>query len=242
MKKLLVVLLVLAGTISVAAGGMTADGLIGKYIDAIGGEKKIATIKTLFMQGTYLMKGMPLQMTMRLQLPDKGLMEFKMNNMVMGGGGTNGTDAWQTQMGQTYYLEGDHKRGMMRQVDLFPLLNYEEKGGKAKYISEVDLDGKKAHKLEFITPEADTMYFFFDPETFYLVRLEGKGAATRMSDYRQIGPIIMPYKFITDGSAGRVTTTYDSMAVNIEIPDSAFVMPKNAKPMPKIPGMGGSGK
>jgi len=242
MKKLLVVLLLFAATITAVAGDMTADDLIGKYIAAIGGEKNIATVKTLFMRGTYLMKGMPLQMTMQLQLPDKGLMEFKMNNMVMGGGGTNGTDAWQTQMGQTYYLEGEHKRGMMRQVDLFPLLDYKKKGGQATYIGEVDLEGKKAHKMEYVTPEADTVYFFFDPETFYIVQLEGKGAMTSMSDYRKIGPIMMPYKFTSESSAGQVTTTYDSMAVNIEIPDSLFVMPKNAKPMPKMPGMGGMGK
>jgi zinc protease len=242
MKKLLVVLLLLVGAMSAVAGGMTADQLIGNYIAAMGGEKSISTLKSLYMKGTYTMKGMPMQMTMYLKPPDKGFMEFSMNNMVMGGGGTNGTDAWQTQMGQTFYLEGEHKLGMMRQVDIFPLVDYQKKGGKAKYIGEVPLGESQVHKMEYITPEADTMHFYFDTKSFYVVRLEGKNAATVMSDYRKIGPLVMPYKFVTTGQAGEVTTVYDSMAVNSEIPDSLFVMPKNAKPMPKMPGMGGMGK
>ena len=157
MRKLLIALVLLACAAYAAAGEMTADDLLAKHSKAIGGEKNIRAAKSIYMQGSYTMRGMPLQMKVYMRPPDKGYMEFSMNKMIVGSGGSNGKDAWQTQMGQTYYLEGEAQKGMTRQMDLFPLLDYQKKGGKAKYAGEAKVEGKKAHKLEFAFP-SQTIY------------------------------------------------------------------------------------
>ena len=103
MKKFLVLLVLFAAAAYAVAGEMTVDDLLAKHLKAIGGEKNVRAVESFYMQGTFLMQGMPLRLKVHLIPPDKGHMELSMNNVVMGNGGTNGKEAWQTQMGETYY-------------------------------------------------------------------------------------------------------------------------------------------
>lgn len=235
MKQLLIGILVLALSGCAFAGDMTADDLIAKYVEALGGEKAIRGIETLFMKGSMFMQGTPLELKLYAAPPDKVYMEVSMNNMVMGGGGTDGTNAWATQMGQTFKLEGETARQQMEQADMFPLLDYKDRGRTANYEGDATVKGKPAHKMQFIS-DGDTAYYFFDAETFYLVKQEGAQGASNLTDYKEAGGIMWPHKLTIVTPQGQQMLTFDSIAVNPAIPDSLFVMPANAQPMPTPPG------
>jgi len=232
MKKLLVTFLIAALSASAFAADMTADDLIAKYITAMGGEDNIRATKSMFLKGSMFMGGTALEMKMWVVPPDKSYSEVSMNNMVMGGGGCNAEDAWATQMGQTFYLEGDMKESARQQADMFPLLDHKKKDFKVKYAGEATVKGEPAQKMEFVSAKGDTSFYFFDANTFYLVKKEDKGSTTSFSKFEKVGNLMWPHKLTVSSLQGQQMITFDSIAVNIEVADSLFVMPEGAQPVP----------
>ncbi|MCC6964319.1 MAG: hypothetical protein IT585_13790 [candidate division Zixibacteria bacterium] len=241
MKRILVLMTALVALLaSLAVGEMTADEIIAKHIAATGGEKTLRGVSTLMLKGSMFMEGMPLEIKTYIKLPNKSYVEATSNNMVMGGGGTNGTDAWATQMGQTFILEGEQKNAAMKQVDRFPLLDYKTKGAKANYAGEDLVKGAKAYKVEFVTKDNDTTVYFFDATTFYIVKEKEASSTTTFSGHKPVNGVVFPFKINSTIDAGGRTmqqmVTIDSIAINGAVPESLFVMPKNAQPIPKAPG------
>ena len=232
MKRLLVTFLIAALSTTAFAGDMTADDLIAKYIEASGGEKNIRDAKSMFFKGNVFMGGTALEMKMWVVRPDKAYTEVSMNNMVMGGGGCNGDKAWAVQMGQAFTLEGEMAEDAKRQADMFPLLDYKDKDFKASYVGEATVKGEAAHKMAFVHPKGDTAYYFFDAATFLLVKKEDEGSTTSLSKYKEVGGLQWPHKLSVSTPQGQQMITFDSIAVNADVPDSLFVVPANAKPMP----------
>jgi len=236
MKKLLMTLLIIALSSCALADDMTPDELIANYFEAIGGEKAIRGVEDIFLKGSMLFQGAPLVMKMWVKPPDKSFVEVSMNNMVVGGGGSNGSEAWSVVMGQVQQLDGDQARMQAKKADMFPLLDYEKHGHQVNYLGETTVNDKSVHKLEFVDSDSDSTYWLFDARTFHLIQRENSVEKTTFEDRRKVGGIMWPYKMTIDGQQGQVQITYDSVAVNTGIPDSIFVLPADAKPMPKMPG------
>jgi hypothetical protein len=234
MKRLLVTFLIAALSTTAFAGDMTADELIAKYIEASGGEKNIRGAKSMFFKGNVFMGGTALEMKMWVVPPDKAYTEVSMNNMVMGGGGCNGDNAWAVQMGQAFYLEGEMAEDAKREADMFPLLDYKDKDFKVNYEGEATVKGENAYKMALVHPKGDTAHYFFDAATFYLVKKEDQGSTTSLSNYKEVGGLVWPHKVTVSTPQGQQMITFDSIAVNIEVPDSLFVMPEGAKPIPSM--------
>lgn len=240
MKRTIVLLTALIALLaSLAVGEMTADEIITRHLAATGGEKTLRDVSTIMVKGSMFMEGMPLDIKTYIKLPNKSYMEAASNNIVMGGGGTDGTNAWATQMGQTFILEGEQKNAAMKQVDRFPLLDYKAKGAKANYLGEDLVKGAKAYKVEFISKENDTTVYFFDAATFYVVKEKEANSTTTFSGHKPVNGVVFPFKINSTMEAGGRTMqqmiTIDSVAINGAVPESLFVMPKNAQPMPKMP-------
>lgn len=242
MRKILVLLFAL-GVMSAAAvpahAEMTADEIIAKHIEAYGGEKAMRDVKTMTMKGNMFAQGMPLDLAAYMLLPDKSYMQVSSNNMVFYSGGTNGKEAWATQMGQSYILEGKAKDEIESQTQQFSFLDYKKKGAKAKYLGEDLVKGAKAYKVEFVSPKNDTTTYFFDAATFYIVREKSATSNSSFSNHKAVNGIVFPFKINSQVEAGGQTAqqmlTIDSIAINVPVPESLFVMPKDAKPMPTAP-------
>ncbi|MGB5105230.1 MAG: hypothetical protein WBP29_01615 [Candidatus Zixiibacteriota bacterium] len=215
---------------------MTGDEIIAKHVEASGGEAAMRGVKSLYLKGSMFAQGMALEMQTYLIPPAKSYVEVSMNNMVVGGGGTNGTEAWATQMGETYVLTGKQKEEADKQSDQFVFLDYKKKGATAKNLGEDVVKGAKAYKVEFVTAGHDTTQYFFDAQTYYLLRETSAATSQNFSKHKEVGGIVFPFSISSQlemgGQSMQQMITFDSVAVNIPIADSLFVMPKNAKPMP----------
>jgi len=94
--------------------------------------------------------------------------------------------------------------------------------------------GSKAHKIEFVSENGDTSLYYFDDKTAYIVKQKGDNTNINLSKYKDIGGIFFPHKMTMSTPNGQMLMTFDSIAVNIDVPDSLFVMPNGAKPMPDM--------
>ena len=128
---------------------MTADEIIAKHLEASGGEAAMRGVKSIVMKGSMFMQGMPLDIQMFMVPPTKSFIKVSMNNMMVGGGGTNGTEAWASQVDQTmamhtYQLTGEEKDEADKQSDQFIFLDYKKKGATVKNLGEDVVKGAKA--------------------------------------------------------------------------------------------------
>jgi hypothetical protein len=64
-----------------------------------------------------------------------------------------------------------------------------------------------------------------------------------MSEHRKVGDIVFTHKVTGQGFEGEMMMTFDSIQVNVPVPDSLFVMPADARPLPQslAPAAGESG-
>lgn len=231
-----VLLLVL--TASLAAAEMTADGLIAKYFAACGGEQSLRALKSMTMQGTMFTQGMSLGMKIQYVLPNKSFTEILMNGVPMQIIGANGKDAWMKGPMGTFYMTGEEKKQALRQADVFPLLNYKKNGAKVKYIGEDLVKGAKAYKLEYVAADMDTVTYYFDATTFQALKQKHGDATVTLSDYKKVGAVVMPFKINIQSAQQQLAMNIDTIAVDAIVPDSLFIMPKDAKPLDSLKAMG----
>src|SRR5258708_9363561 len=76
------------------------------------------------------------------------------------------------------------------------------------------------------SPWSDTYYF--DAETYLLLRSEKAGSRVTYSDYRDVGGIKFPFTTIEEFTNSKPVTTVRQLKINTPIDDSRF-----AEPQPK---------
>lgn len=236
-KMMLAASLLLVLVASLIAAEMTADDLISKYLTSCGGEQNLRALKSMTMKGTMFAQGQSLELNINYVVPDKSYMEMGMGGIPMQTMGTNGKDAWIKMPMGTFFMSGEDKESALRQADVFPLLNYKKSGAKVKFLGEDMVKGAKAYKLEYVGAKDDTTIYYFDATTFYEVKQKRGEATTMMSDYRKVGNYTMPFKINVQAATQTMMMTIDTIAVNPAIPESLFVMPKDAKSLDSLKAM-----
>ena len=227
--KLLVVVITLMPALLV---GQSAEGIVNDYLKAIGGTDKLKQVKSIYLSGTAYTASLPLEVRLFIVPPERAYNELLMEGQVFSTGGANGEHAWQVTPLGTFYLSDDLKESAQQQADFFPLLGYRERGLRVEYLGEAFVKGKKAAKLLVVGPDADTSYCYFELKTHYLLKQENSFGSVIFSKYRRVGDLTLCHKLNSDGPQGDSLVTFDSIAVNIPIPDSLFVMPADAQPLP----------
>ncbi len=237
-KMMLAAMLLLVLAASLIAAEMTADDLIAKYLTACGGEQNLRALKSMTSKGTMFAQGQSLDLKVSYVIPGKSYMEIGMGGIPMQVMGTNGKDAWMKHpMAGTFYMTGEEKKDALRQADIFPLLDYKKNGAKVKFLGEDMVKGAKALKLEYVSSSNDTVVYYFDATTFLEVKQKSGEATTVVSDYRKVGNLMMPFKMSIQAAAQTMMMTIDTIAVNVAVPESLFVMPKDAKPIDSLKAM-----
>ena len=197
MKALTTALTVLTWTILSTANAQTADEIIAKHFNAIGGKEKVSNIKTLIWEQTVeVMSNQASSVTTIVNGKGyKNEIDFSgqkiINCITDKGGWTINPMTGQTTpapMTEEQYLAGKD------QLDIGgPLLNYDAKGNKVELAGRESLNGVDAYKLKVTTTGNVQSTYFFDPNTFYLMKnvakmtVNGQDLETTIlfSDYRK---------------------------------------------------------
>ncbi|MDW8393694.1 MAG: hypothetical protein RMK52_05560, partial [Chitinophagales bacterium] len=196
MKKCLLFLFVLA---SVAAGAQSADQIVNEYLRAIGGLEKLKKVQTIKMSGNFVQGTMIIPMTMYQKRPNLMLVEVTFQGMTQKIA-FDGKEAWSVDpfQGRTVAakLDADQTKQQRFQADIDgPLVDYAAKGYRLEYIGKETIDGMPVYQLRLTTGEGDTYDYFFDEETYLLVKeksnvkmQDGSTQSQEMnfSDYKEV--------------------------------------------------------
>jgi len=158
---------------NIAARAQSADDIVNKYIDAIGGKDIIKKVQSLYMEGTVQVMGNdnPTKVTMLSGKGYKTETEFNGMKMVQcitdkGGWAINPLNG-----GNVEAMPEEQYKSAKAQLDPGgELFSYSAKG------STVELLGKdnNLYKLKLVTIDTNETTYFIDPATYFISKIVKK--------------------------------------------------------------------
>ena len=236
--KALVLILTLA-LVAPLAQAQTAEEVVARGLEAIGGADAYMKLDTLVLKGTLSMAMMGGEMPFTTYQKRQAKMRYdvEMQGMVLVQA-TDGVVAWGINpfMGSNDPIElpPDQTKMFIRQSDFDgQYMNFEERGIALEYLGRETIDDKDYDLVRMVwTDDGMTFDNYFDPETALLTYMKfeesGMEIVTRVSDYRDIGNGIKIAFLIEQfgGMNGDMTITVEEAEVNVPLDDSLFAMPQ----------------
>jgi hypothetical protein len=220
------------------ASAQTADEIIAKYLQTMGGKEQIKKVNSLYTEGTMDVMGNSgvLKIT---TLNGKG---FKSEIEVMGSVITscfNVTGGWtinpMTGSSTAESMpEAQYKAGKDQIFIGAPFIFYAEKGYKTELLGAEAVGDLNTWKIKITSPENEVVTYFFDQTTGNLVRqirqveMQGSMVDNTMtfSDYQQTDGFPQPHKIaINVGGQFEMTMNINKIEVNKPVDEAIFAKP-----------------
>jgi len=241
MRRLSIILAILAAT---SLSAQTADEIIAKYIQTVGGMDRIQAVKTLRRTGKFTGGGGFEAPVVELnKRPNKVRQEITIQGL-SGATTYDGSTGWKLEPWEgkkdIESLGEEELKGIIEDSDFDgPLVNYQAKGNKVEYVGMEPVDGTDTYKLRVTLANGDVRNYYMDADYYVPIKIDTKrmvrGAEreyeTTLGDYKQVGGWYLPHSVQTNakGSQNRATTTYDTIEANIDLNDTLFAKPADAK-------------
>jgi hypothetical protein len=232
MKKLVTVLTFILASQSLFFA-QTADEIIDKHLQAIGGKEKLKNLNSVVMEGKVNAQGMEFPMNTTI-VNKKG---FRLEFSVMG------MDAWIVMrpdsgwsfmpfQGQTKpeAIPADQLKESVDRLDLSTdLCDYKLKGHTVEYLGMDDVEGTDCHKLKLVSKNGKLTYYLIDPKTYYIVKTISKekaggkefDAETKFSNYKEVeGGYVFPHTI----ESGQGPLEIVKITINGKVDDSKFLL------------------
>jgi outer membrane lipoprotein-sorting protein len=215
----------------------TADQILQKHIEAIGGQELIKDIKSQVMHADITVMGntLPSEMTVLIGKGFKTEVNFQGQSIIQVATPTGGWILNPLQgMTQAQPLPDDQLKTMQSAYESGGgLYNYKEKGSRLELAGNENIDGVNSHKLRLTDKDGKEIFYFIDPSTYYLLKQETtlsvNGQETNsvmtFSNFQKtdIG-LVIPYTFITN-QGFEVTVNLKKVEFNKDIDLKIFDMP-----------------
>lgn len=191
-----------------AGNDITAEGIIEKYIAAIGGAEKLSAVNDLTIRMSTSVQGMALEVTNEQMNPGMMHMTVKMNGNVMQEVTFDGAKAKVSQMGNAQVVEGEQADAFKSQAVFFPELGFMNDGTKLSLEGVETTGGSDAYKLVVTTPAGQTKTQYYDVASGLKVKeievQEAQGqtvtSTQEFSDYQEVDGILFPFQMLSTGA------------------------------------------
>ena len=202
--------------------GMTAEKVVNKYIEAIGGKEKVMAVKTVMMVSNATIQGTPLLMTMKASAPNKTSQVISVMGNTFQKAVFDGKIGYEESRGQRKVLEGDDLEKAKNKNVLFGDLNYTS----GELVRIEPLEGKNAIVLKYLGKE-----IFYDMTTGLKVKSvetvktpDGKEVKvpTTFSDYKEVNGILFPHAVGQKSGPMDLNFTISEIKINEGVTDEDF--------------------
>ncbi|PKL83524.1 MAG: peptidase M16 [Ignavibacteriae bacterium HGW-Ignavibacteriae-3] len=204
--------------------GVTAEQVLDKYVEVIGGKENILKVKDRTQKMSGSMQGMSITMTQSLKAPNKmyQLVDFGVGQQTMIFDGEKGRIS---VMGQEQDMPADQVE-QLKLGSLYSMLNYAQNNVKTELAGMETLNGKDAYRIVFTFPSGKKSTSYYDLNSGLMVRTiaEGAGASQTIDfdDYREVQGVKYPFKMSVATPQGTIDLITSSIEVNTNLADSLF--------------------
>jgi hypothetical protein len=233
------------------AHGQTADEVIAKHIEALGGKEKLQSIHSVYIEGVAVMQNGTEIDSKSWKVKDKLYRQeisFGMGNVVIIVTPQKGWSSNPRNGGSFQPMPDEQLKAMQPQLDpAGPLVDYAAKGSKAELLGKDTVGGKECYKIRLTLSSGQTITFSLDAQTYYVLRETRKGGGMMggggggggrrggngdgefsidFGDYQKTADgYVFPYTIIT-GSMG-AKTSVEKLEVNKPVDEAALSKPGN---------------
>ncbi|QEC66873.1 outer membrane lipoprotein-sorting protein [Panacibacter ginsenosidivorans] len=220
------------------AKAQTADEIIAKHIDAVGGKDLIAKITSLYVESSTAVMGndAPTKTTVIAGKGYKNETDFNGQNIVQAVTDKSGwmINPFAGASDATAMSDDDFK---IASDDIYlpdPLINYAANGAKVELIGQEKIGEINAYKIKYTNKYNAETVFYIDPATYYVIETVKKGMAmgqevtviTTLSDYQKTDyGIFMPYAVNIDMGQFTLDITRKKVEINGSVDEKIFDMP-----------------
>ena len=220
-------------SLSKLPAGLTAKEVFEKYVSAIGGRDKIATINTLQMSMSSNMMGQTLDMQASKAAPNKSLTEVKMGGNVVQKIVFDGEKGKMSGMQGTQEVSGEEALDMAINSAIVEEIVYISGSVKTELVAVEQIDGADAYGIEVTLPSGKSSVRYYDSASGLLVKVTNtvespQGAMTLSSefgDYKEFGGVLFPTTMTQPLSPQmKMNITVNEILVNPEIDAAVFTI------------------
>ena len=216
---------------------VTVDQVFDKYMQALGGEARVAAITSLVATGTYSgfntrSGDVPIEITARS--PNQRVQVVKMpdGNAIKT---YDGREAWAAEGWRPMpllQLTGGNLQGV--QIETLASFPAQIRRAYAKWeVATVRIDGKPFQVAQGTNPGQTPVNFYFDQSSGLLTRIvrwnrTKVGAVPSQidfSDYRDVGGVKMPFETLLTWTDGQNTIKLSDVKTNVPVDAARFVKP-----------------
>jgi hypothetical protein len=186
-----------------AVGGISAEQVIEKYIQAIGGKEKLMAIKDESLSMEASVQGMTLEMVSLKKDPGKVKISVTAMGNEVQSQVFDGKKGKVTQQGQSAAMDEKELKKAEGEALIFPELHYAKLGYKLSYKGTEAVNGNEAHKVIIEDPQGNKETTYFDVKTGFMVKnvetSEEGTQTTEFADYQEQNGIFAPRKVVIAG-------------------------------------------
>ncbi len=249
MKKLAIFTIAVMAFSFSSMQAQDADEIINNSFEATGGMDAWAKLKGIRMKAKVSQGGMEIPLEIVQMADGKQYTIISLQGNTIKTGVFDGTTLWNTnfQTMKPEKADSESTENMKLEANDFPaaLFNYKEKGYQVELLGKETIDGTECYKIK-LTKEPQTIdgqkvddvsYYYFDTENNIMLVMEseiksgqakGMISQIKFSDYDEVDGLYFPFSMsqgIKDGQSQPIII--ESIELNPDIPDSAFVFPEN---------------
>lgn len=214
------------------AGAQTADEIVQKHVDAVGGLDNWKKINSIKLIGTMNAGGMELPVTVTTVNGKGYRMEFTMSGMA------NYMILTPTEGWMCFPVQGQQKpepvpaaevKEEQDQLDasMDPLIDYKAKENKITYMGKDQVEGTECHKIKCVSKAGKESTIFIDASNYYAIRTTEKTKAggkeqesvTNLGNYQKLAEgVVFPMSIDNDGAP----ITIKTVEINKPVDENIF--------------------
>lgn len=225
--------ILISGLFVFSSQAQTADEIIDKHLEAIGGKAKLAELKTIRMETSLSVQGMDIPVVttrvqhvgQRVDISAMGMDGFLI--LTPAGGWT-----YMPFMGQASAeaMPEEQVKDGEDELDVQgPLYNYKEKGSTVELSGKEMIGGQDCFKLVLTTKQGKVKTLLIDPATYYITRTVARAIvmgqeqelAISYSNYQKT-PEGYVFPFSIAGAFGQGDMTVTKIEVNKPVDEAIF--------------------
>lgn len=226
----------------------TAEAVIEKYIEATGGRAAYGKIRNRVTKGhiEFVRIGVKASVETYEAPPNKQYSRFETDRLGEVEEGTDGAVAWHRSDAQGPQVrKGKQNEAALRDATFDRPLHWREVFKSAVYAGIETVGGKPAHKIALHPAIGEPEIWYFDKETYYLVRQESVvepvpdaqvPLVVTHEDYRKVDGIMIPFLSTQTFQNGETRFVTETVEHNVDLPANRFALPDDVKELVKTTG------
>ncbi|MGB8065911.1 MAG: c-type cytochrome [Candidatus Sulfotelmatobacter sp.] len=226
------------------SAGATADQLLDKYVQVIGGAAAIDKISSRVMKGTIDFGGKSLPIDIYAKDPGE---RISLTHMAEGDSVTafNGHEGWLGMQGhQLREMHSSDLDGAAIDADLHLATHLKQMFSQMEVRESEKIDNHATYEVVGQREGKPPIELYFDQQSGLLVRLVRYGETALgwlptqidYADYREVDGVKIPYRWTLARPSGRFTIQIAELQQNVPVDDAKFVKPTVPQEPPKTPG------